>query len=189
MSYAETIILDVRIGQVPKVVSALSERDGIAIWTSEIGILNRVVLFRTAETYAVLLDGRPDLLAAIPEDAVQTVDVTSWRIISPLLPAGEHGSIYEWRCYELKIGQAGNVEEAFAAAVPARLELSPLLCGMVSIEGTPRLAHIWPYADMNARLDIRAQAVASGVWPPKIGGGLVGMENAILLPAQGSAWS
>ncbi len=189
MSYAETIVLDVRIGQVPQVVSALTGRDGLAVWVSEIGVLNRVVLFRTAGTYDGLLDGRPDVLAAIPKEAVQNLDVTSWRIISPLLPAGAHGGIYEWRCYELKLGQVGDVEEAFAAAVPGRLGLSSLLCGMVSIEGTPRLAHIWPYADMNARLEIRAQAVASGSWPPKIGGDLVAMENAILLPAKGSAWS
>jgi len=189
MSYAETIVLDVRVGQIPQVVSALTGRDGLAVWVSEIGVLNRVVLFRTADTYDALLEGRPDVLAAIPEEPVQNVAVTSWRIISPLLPAGEHGSLYEWRCYDLKLGQVGNVEEAFATAVPARLDLSPLLCGMISIEGTPRLAHIWPYADMNARLEIRAQAVASGVWPPKIGAGLVAMENAILLPAQGSAWS
>ncbi|MFT8807360.1 NIPSNAP family protein [Gluconobacter sp.] len=189
MSYAETIVLDVRIGQMPQVVSALSGRDGLAVWVSEIGVLNRVILFRTAGTCSELLEGRPELLAAIPKEAVQSVEVTSWRVISPLLPAGEHGSIYEWRCYEMKLGQAGDVEEAFAAAVPGRLELSSLVCGMVSIEGTPRLAHIWPYADMNARLEIRAQAVASGVWPPRIGSNLVAMENAILLPAQGSAWS
>lgn len=189
MSYAETIVLDVRVGQVPQVVSALTGRNGLAVWVSEIGVLNRVVLFRTAETFASLMDGRPDLLAAIPKEPVQSVDVTSWRVISPLLPAGKHGSLYEWRCYELKLGQASEVEEAFAASVLGRLELSSLLCGMISIEGTPRLAHIWPYADMNARLDIRAQAVASGVWPPKIGGNLVAMENTILLPAQGSAWS
>lgn len=189
MGYAETIVLDVRIGQVPQVVSVVTGRPGVAVWVSEIGVLNRVVLFRTADSYAGLLDGRPDLLAVLPEDALLSIDVTAWRIISPLLPAGEHGSIYEWRCYELKIGQVGDVEEAFAAAVPRRLELSPLLCGMISIEGKPRLAHIWPYADMNARLDVRAQAVASGVWPPKIGKGLVAMENAVLIPASGSAWS
>lgn len=189
MSYAETIVLNVRIGQVPQVVSALTGRDGLAVWVSEIGVLNRVVLFRAASTYDVLLDGRPDLIAAIPKEVVQNIDVTSWRVISPLLPAGVHGSIYEWRCYELKTGQVGNVEEAFVASVPGRLGLSSLLCGMVSIEGTPRLAHIWPYADLNARLEIRAQAVASSSWPPKIGDDLVAMENAILLPARGSAWS
>ncbi|MBS1102173.1 NIPSNAP family protein [Gluconobacter sp. Dm-62] len=188
MSYAETVVLDVRIGQMPQVVSALTGRDGLAVWVSEIGVLNRVVLFRTATTYESLLDGRPALLALIPKEPVQSVDVTSWRVISPLLPAGKHGGIYEWRCYELKLGQAGEVEEAFAASVPGRLGLSPLLCGMISIEGTPRLAHIWPYADMNVRLDIRIQAVTSGVWPPKIGSNLVAMENTVLLPAQGSAW-
>ena len=115
MSYAETIILDIRIGQVPVVVSALTGRDGLGVWVSEIGVLNRVVLFRTADTYAGLLDGRPELLAAIPKDAIQSVDVTSWRLISPLLPAGAHGGVYEWRCYEMKLGQVGDVEEAFVA--------------------------------------------------------------------------
>ena len=188
MSYAETIILDIRIGQVPVVVSALTGRDGLGVWVSEIGVLNRVVLFRTADTYAGLLDGRPELLAAIPKDAIQSVDVTSWRIISPLLPAGAHGGVYEWRCYEMKLGQVGDVEEAFVASLPPRLELSGLVCGMVSLEGTPRLAHIWPYADMNARMEIRAQAVASGIWPPKVASHLNIMENAILLPAKDSAW-
>ena len=36
-----------------------------------------------------------------------------------------------------------------------------------ALDGAPRITHIWPYASLDARAAIRADAVAKGVWPPK----------------------
>lgn len=186
--YAETVIIDAKVGQVSSVVSALDGVEGVAIWVTEIGILNRVYLFRTAGTHDALLERRPKLLARIPSDCARHVDVTSWRLISPLLSEGEHGSAYEWRCYELKLGHISEVERAFVDALAPRLALSPLVCGMISLEGVPRLAHIWPYQGLEERRKVRAKAVETGVWPPKIASALERMENAVLVPVRGSAW-
>ena len=46
-----------------------------------------------------------------------------------------------------------------------------------------RIIHIWPYKDVAERDRIRAEAVATKVWPPKIADFVLDMESKILLPA------
>ena len=48
-----------------------------------------------------------------------------------------------------------------------RGKLSPLVALLHSIDGPPRITHIWPYASIDARFMLRAEAVAKGIWPPK----------------------
>lgn len=188
MSYAETIFLDVQVGHVPQALSALSAFEGLGAWVTEIGRLNRVTLLRTAETYARLLERRPELLASLPHEHLVRVDVTSWRVVTPVAKPGSYGSVYEWRCYEATPTGMGDLEERFLAAVPERTELSPLTCTLVSLEGAPRFAHLWPYADLNSRAAARSEAVARGTWPPKVAPFLTRMENEILVPLPGSIW-
>ncbi|GBR13250.1 NIPSNAP family protein [Gluconobacter frateurii] len=188
MSYAETVFLDVQVGHVPQVVSALSGLEGAGAWVTEIGRLNRITLFRTAETYAELLEGRPEILASLPHEHLVRVEVTSWRVITPVADPGTYGGVYEWRCYEATPDGMADLEERFLAAAPARTGLSPLTCTLVSLEGAPRFAHLWPYADLNQRAEVRSAAVATGTWPPKVASFLTRMENEILVPLPGSAW-
>lgn len=188
MSYAETVFLDVQVGHVPQVVSALSGLEGVGAWVTEIGRLNRITLLRTAETYAELLEGRPEVLVSLPHEHLVRVDVTSWRVVTPVAEPGIYGGVYEWRCYEAMPDGMAGLEERFLAAVPERTGLSSLTCTLVSLEGIPRFAHLWPYVDLNQRAEVRSAAVATGIWPPKVASFLTRMENEILVPLPGSAW-
>jgi len=47
-----------------------------------------------------------------------------------------------------------------------------------------KFVHIWPYESLNHRAEIRAEAAAKGIWPPKGGGDeLLRQDNKILFAA------
>jgi len=92
--------------------------------------------------------------------------------------------IIEMRSYTLKPTTVPAFEERYAAALPGRLELSPLAAFWHSEVGTlNQVIHVWPYADLNERARIRAEAIARGVWPPKTQEFVVDMRSEIFLPA------
>lgn len=92
--------------------------------------------------------------------------------------------IFEMRTYLLKPGTAPQAEEAFAVAIPGRIKLSRLAGFWRTEVGTlNQIIHIWPYKDLNERDSIRAEAVRSGVWPPKAAEFMLEMESKILHPA------
>ena len=82
---------------------------------------------------------------------------------------GNYGKVYEFRTYRLKPNGLPPTIAAWEAAMPARSKLSTLLINMYALDGVPRITHIWPYASLDARAAIRADAVAMGIWPPKNG--------------------
>ena len=92
--------------------------------------------------------------------------------------------IIEMRSYDLKPGTVPAFEERFAAALPTRTRLSPL-AGFWHTEVGPlnRVIHIWPYASLEERTRIRAEAVKAGGWPPDLGEFIVSMTSEIYLPA------
>jgi hypothetical protein len=47
--------------------------------------------------------------------------------------------------------------------------VASLLLAMVALDGEPRFTNIWAYPNLNARSQLRADAVAQGIWPPKGG--------------------
>lgn len=92
--------------------------------------------------------------------------------------------IFEMRTYLLKPGTALKAEEAFGVAIEARTKLSRIAGFWRTEVGTlNQIIHIWPYADLAERDRIRAEAVRSGVWPPKIADFVLDMESKILHPA------
>ena len=92
--------------------------------------------------------------------------------------------IFEMRTYVMKPGTIPQVEEAFATALPGRLKLSPLAGFWRTEVGTlNQIIHVWPYKDVNERDHIRAEAIRTGVWPPKIADNILEMESKILHPA------
>lgn len=92
--------------------------------------------------------------------------------------------IFEMRTYLLKPGTVPQAEEAFAARIAERVKLSRLAGFWRSEVGTlNQIIHIWPYKDIAERDQIRAEAIRSGVWPPKIADFIVEMETKILYPA------
>lgn len=92
--------------------------------------------------------------------------------------------IIEMRTYTLKPGSVPAFEERFGAALPGRLELSPLAAFWHSEVGVlNQVMHVWPYADLNERARVRAEAIARGVWPPKTAEFVLDQQSEILLPA------
>ena len=71
-----------------------------------------------------------------------------------------------------------------SAALPTRTKLSPL-AGFWHTEVGPlnRVIHIWPYASLEERTRIRAEAVKAGGWPPDLAEFIVSMTSEIYLPA------
>jgi len=92
--------------------------------------------------------------------------------------------IVEMRTYQLKPRSAPEVESRFAEALPERIKYSPL-AGFWRTEVGPlnTIIHLWPYADLNERQRVRAEALRSGAWPPRIAEFIDRMEAKILVPA------
>jgi NIPSNAP len=92
--------------------------------------------------------------------------------------------IFEMRTYLLKPGTPLQAEQAFGERIEARSKLSRIAGFWRTEVGTlNQIIHIWPYKDLNERDQIRAEAVKTGVWPPKIADFVLDMESKILHPA------
>ena len=81
------------------------------------------------------------------------------------------GNFYEMRTYTYPAGALPQVLEAWAKAVPAREELSPLAaCWTSELGSLNKFVHIWPYKNSIERDRIRAESRAPGrLWPPQSG--------------------
>ena len=92
--------------------------------------------------------------------------------------------IFEMRTYLMKPGSIPKVAELFGAGMPARTKLSRFGGFWHTEVGTlNQIIHVWPYKDLNERDHTRAEAVRTGVWPPKIQDNILEMESKILHPA------
>ncbi|GAJ28560.1 NIPSNAP family protein [Acidomonas methanolica] len=189
MSYCETLRLQAVPGKAANVLLSLAGLTDVGLWSVDIGLLNRIYVMRVSDS--------PEALDAAPLDApeaslpfLQGVERTRWRCLGAgPKPAGHYGGVYEWRCYDVNPGRSAEAEALFLASLPGRETLSPLVAVMASIDGPQRFAHLWPYADPNARAAIRARSVQEGLWPPPGFALTVSrMENELLIPAQNSAW-
>jgi hypothetical protein len=179
----EIATLRIGLGTLGAVTAAIeaSTRGGGAAGTllgcfvSEIGALNEVLVLR----------GFPDAAALDAErsrrqgdtspfgcgEALQAITFEAYApfpFLPPVRP-GAYGGVYEIRTYRLKPGGVAPTIAAWEAAVPARVKLSPLALALYALDGPERFTHLWPFADLNARAAIRADAVAQGIWPPKGG--------------------
>lgn len=92
--------------------------------------------------------------------------------------------IYELRTYNLTANSVPEVERRFAEKIEARTRLSPLV-GFWHTDIGPlnQILHLWAYESLQQRANVRAEAVASGVWPPDITEFIVSMESDILAPS------
>ncbi len=191
---------DLKPGSVPAVEerfgAALAARARLsplaAFWHTEVGPLNRIIHVwpyasleeRTRiRAEATKLEGWP------PPISEFIVSMTSEIYIpapfSPPLTPRALGAIYEIRSYTLAAGQMPGLIERWAAKVPERVKLSPLVAAWSSeLGGLNKWVHIWAYQDAAERQRIRAQAVAAGVWPPgSPPGTMTKQENMLAVPA------
>jgi hypothetical protein len=158
---------------------------------SEIGLLNRIVLIQSYETAGAALEDQAEVLKqANPYgigDLLRNIDTQIHAPFpnSPLFAPGSHGPVYEIRTYTLKPGGVQPTFDAWAKVLEQRMQVSPLFGVMFGLDAAlTRFVHIWPYADLEQRMALRAQAVQQGVWPPPGGiDHLVEMRSEIFLPA------
>lgn len=92
--------------------------------------------------------------------------------------------IYEMRTYTLHAGMVPEFERRFGECIAHRERYSPLAAFWHSEIGPlNQVIHIWPYADLNERARIRAEALKDPNWPPKTTDLMVSQEAKILHPA------
>ena len=152
--------------------SKYSEVGGI--WYTDIGPLNQVISIWPYENLEERLairskaasepDWPPDTGEFILDMNSEIYFPTSF---CPSLKPGAMGPVYEMRTYTIKFGFMQEVLKRWEDAIEKRIKLSPLLLAMVSEHGPlNRFVHIWPYESLQHRTEIRAEAIASGHWPP-----------------------
>lgn len=182
----ELATLTLRLGTLNAAVAAIDayvhapEARGtlLGCWFSDVGELNQVaVLRRFADPAERDQERQRGLFSASPfgcGEFLTAIEQTSYQgfpWMAPLDPAawGTVGPIFEIRTYEYKIGGLQPTIDVWEAAMPARSAVSPCLVAMYALDGSPRFTHIWPAASLNERSAARAEAVRTGVWPPKGG--------------------
>jgi hypothetical protein len=91
--------------------------------------------------------------------------------------------IYEFRTYDLKPGSLPEVMKRYGEAYEKRKEFSKLAAFFYTeIGALNQILHIWPYKDTKEREKIRAEAVNSGAWPPKISDYILNQHVEIMVP-------
>ncbi|WID96653.1 NIPSNAP family protein [Bosea vestrisii] len=179
----EIATLTIRLGKAGAIVAAIDValKTGAAkgqlygCWASEIGTLNQIIVLRGFSDEAELRQERERLLASgnpfgCGEDIGKlTFDSYAPFPFLPPVASGRYGGVYEIRTYMLKHGGVPATIAAWQAAVPARVELSPLVIAMYALDGPARFTHIWPFANLDQRAAVRSDSVAKGLWPPKGG--------------------
>jgi NIPSNAP protein len=91
--------------------------------------------------------------------------------------------IYEIRTYTLHPRTTEDFEKRWGAAYPVRAKHSPI-AGFFHTEFGPlnEVIHIWPYADLNERNRLRAEANKEEGWPPDVSEFIVNQKVEVLTP-------
>lgn len=201
MKLYELITFTVRVRTVANAMECLQgslSNAGVGVqlmgcWASEIGPLNQIAVLRGFTDEASRQAERGRYLSSPDAFGIETLllkmhveNYTLFPFIEPL-PAGRHGPFYELRMYDLvPAGLAPTIEGWKKAVAPRTTEqYSPVYAAFYATDGQlPRYLHIWPYASLEQRLDVRTRAVQDGVWPPENSGPqLLEMHSTIYLPA------
>ena len=201
MHYYELATLDIHMGKAADVAAGIEKFVAealtgrlLGVWFSDIGALNQVLVLREFKSLEDLQQERARFAQApnpfYAQEWLEHVSVDSYQGF-PFLPeveTGAFGPAYEIRTYHMKHGGLPHVHAAWEAALPARTALSKLTVVMSSLDGEPRIVNIWPYESVNQRSQVRADAVAQGIWPPKGGPQWLtnDMESLIAMPTKAS---
>jgi hypothetical protein len=162
-------------------------------WVSEIGPLNQVLVFRGFSDESARQSERERYLMAADAFGIDALmldmvveNYTIFPFINPLKP-GAYGPFYELRQYHLIPSGLPPTLAGWKKSVGPRTasDYSPVYGAFYATDGrTPRYLHIWPYATLEQRLDVRGRAVADCIWPPENSGPqLLEMRSTVCLPA------
>jgi hypothetical protein len=151
----------------------------LGCWFTDIGALNQMIVLRGFATLDALQAERERTQQSASPfgcgEIYQTLEQHSYKgfpWMKPVRPSAESGitgPVYEIRTYGIKTGGVQPTIDLWAQYVPARDKLSPCVVAMVALDGPLRFTNIWAYDSLNARSQIRGEAVAQGIWPPKGG--------------------
>ena len=200
------MIIEMRTYQLkPASIPQLEERFGAALperlkfsalaafWHTEVGPLNQVIHVWPYDTFEQRIQVRTTAIASgkwPPATREFVVEQKSELFLpapfSPPLEPRQLGGIYEIRMYSFAAGAIPGVIERWSAKVGERVKLSPLVGAWYSEIGVlNKWVHIWAYKDANHRAQVRAEAVAKGIWPPgsAAAGVLLKQENMLVVPA------
>lgn len=168
----------------------------LGYWTSEIGELNQVVHLWEYEDFA----HRTQTRAALAEDKewqkefvrhakkyqlTQESTVLIPSDVYPFTPASGNG-IYELRYYKLYPGKVGEWMSIFGKGLSARTKYSkPVGVWSSELGALNTVYHMWGYADLQARADVRKQVAGDPVWGETVkalGPLMLEMSAKILIP-------
>ena len=162
----------------------------LGAFASDIGELSRVLVLREFASAEALADARLNMLMTD-----NPLGVGEWLVklqsesfaLFPFLPPVQTGAVgkwYEFRTYSVRQGVLAQTIDAWRDAVPLRTKLSPMVGAFTALDGEqPRFLNIWAYQSVDARAQIRADAVKQGVWPPKGGpANLTKMVSTLCVP-------
>ena len=151
----------------------------LGCWFTDIGVLNQMIVLRGFATLDALQAERERTQQSANPfgcgEIFQTLEQHSYKgfpWMKPVRPSAESGitgPVYEIRTYGIKTGGVQPTIDLWEQYVPARDKLSPCVVAMVALDGPLRFTNIWAYDSLNARSQIRGEAVAQGIWPPKGG--------------------
>jgi NIPSNAP len=165
-------------------------------WTTEVGDLNQVVhlweyddfAHRTAVRTALAKD--PDWTTKyLPharechrrQEATVLIPSDVW----PFTP-GEGNGVYELRYYRLHPGKVGEWLALFGKGLPARAKYSaPVGVWSSELGRLNTVYHLWGYADLQARAEVRKRVTADAAWAETVKGLtplMQEMHAKILLP-------
>ena len=169
-------------GSIPEVekrwAAALPERLKLSplagFWRTEVGQLNQII---HVWPYKDLNDRDATRAKAVqmgvwPPKASEFILEMESKILhpapfSPAFDPGQHGGIYEFRCYTYGPGSIPKVIESWSQRIKQRTALSPLIfAGFTDIGALNQWVHVWAYKNMGDRETRRAQAMKPGQWPP-----------------------
>ena len=173
----------------------------IGSFHTEFGPLNQIVQIRRYPDLAErdrLGDASAKSTAQWHAAASEHVLRAGTEIMAPVsfsrvLEPGRLGPFYELRTYAFPLGTLPVMMAAWERAMPMRDVLGSPVAAIWScrIGAVNTLTHLWPYASLEAREDIRRKVRVGGKWPPyrldeQEGGkgyDLLGQANKIMLPA------
>ena len=166
----------------------------LGAWRTEIGELSRIVVLRGFETVDEMQQERNRALLNERSWNIATADVhlsmESYALFSflPEITPSTFGEFYEIRRYWLKPGGIAPTIAAWQQAIgPAQAYTSHLVANMYSLDGPPRIVHIWGFSSLEERMALRKHHYAEGLWPPK--GGPQQIENATSTICLPEPWS
>lgn len=114
----------------------------------------------------------------------QKVEILTPFPFAPEWKPGSLDAIYEMRQYTFQPGTLPDIMTKWEAALPGRLQFSPIsMLGSIEFGPTANsFIHLWSYPSIEARDETRRQAAATGKWPAAVTEPYLQQQNKILVP-------